>query len=114
MSTTEERPDPQVVWALINSHVVSRCIHVIADFGVADALDSEPASAEELAERTGMNADALARMVRSRRARSRIVVAENREIVIHDTCSAMSDSFSGLRGGLVVMVDVSRFSFWTT
>lgn len=64
MSTTEERPDPQVVWALINSHVVSRCIHVIADFGVADALDSEPASAEELAERTGMNADALARMLR--------------------------------------------------
>jgi len=64
MSTTEERPDPQVVWALINSHVVSRCIHVIADFGVADALDSEPASAEELAERTGLNADALARMLR--------------------------------------------------
>ena len=64
MSTPEERPDPQVVWALINSHVVSRCIHVIADFGVADALDSEPASAEELAERTGMNADALARMLR--------------------------------------------------
>ena len=49
MSTIEERPDPQAVWALINSHVVSRCIHMIAEFGVADALDSQPASAEELA-----------------------------------------------------------------
>ncbi len=64
MSRAEELPDPQAVWTLINSHVVSRCIHVIADFGVADALDSEPASAEELAERTGMNADALARILR--------------------------------------------------
>jgi SAM-dependent methyltransferase len=57
-------PDPLVVWTLINGHVVSRCIHVIADFGVADALDGAPASAEELASRTGMDADALARMLR--------------------------------------------------
>ena len=64
MGTTGRQADPQAVWALINAHVVSRCIHMIADFGVADALDSEPASAEELAQRTGMNADALARMLR--------------------------------------------------
>ena len=64
MSTTEEMPDPLAVWTLINSHVVSRCIHVIADFGIPDALDGEPATAEELAARTGMDADALARMLR--------------------------------------------------
>ena len=64
MSTTEEMPDPLAVWTLINSHVVARCIHVIADFGVPDALGGEPASTEELADRTGMNADALARMLR--------------------------------------------------
>ena len=64
MSTTEEMPDPLAVWTLINSHVVARCIHMIADFGVPDALDGEPASADELAARTGMDADALARMLR--------------------------------------------------
>ena len=64
MSTTEELPEALAVWTLINNHVVSRCIHMIADFGVADALDREPASAEELAARTGMDADALARMLR--------------------------------------------------
>ena len=42
MSTTEEMPEPLAVWTLINSHVVARCIHVIADFGVSDALDAEP------------------------------------------------------------------------
>ena len=64
MSTTEEMPDPLAVWTLINSHVVARCIHVVADFGVADALEGEPVSADELAARTGMDADALARMLR--------------------------------------------------
>lgn len=64
MSTTEHMPDSLAVWTLINSHVVSRCIHVIDDFGVPDALGGEPASAEELAARTGMDADALARMLR--------------------------------------------------
>ena len=64
MSTTDEMSDPLAVWTLINSHVVSRCIHVIADFGVPDALGGDPTSAEELAARTGMDADALARMLR--------------------------------------------------
>ena len=64
MSTTEEMPDPLAVWTLINSHVVARCIHMVADFGVPDALDGEPVSADELAARTGMDADALARMLR--------------------------------------------------
>ncbi len=64
MSTTEEMPDQLAVWAFINGHVVSRCIHVIADFGVPDALDGEPVGVDELAARTGMDADALARMLR--------------------------------------------------
>src|SRR6188472_3614022 len=64
MSTTEEMPDPLAVWTLINSHVVARCIHMVADFGVPDAIDGEPVSADELAARTGMDADALARMLR--------------------------------------------------
>ena len=64
MSATEEMPDPLAVWTLINSHVLARCIHVVADFGVPDALDGEPVNSDELSARTGMNADALARMLR--------------------------------------------------
>jgi SAM-dependent methyltransferase len=64
VSTTEEMPDPLAVWTLINSHVVARCIHVVADFGVPDALDGGPVPVEQLAAKTGLNADALARMLR--------------------------------------------------
>ena len=53
-----------VVRELINSHVVARCVHVVADAGVADALAEQPTSATELAQRCGLNADALGRMLR--------------------------------------------------
>ena len=49
---------------LVNSHVLARCLHVVAEFGVADALDDAPATAAELAGRTGANADALHRILR--------------------------------------------------
>jgi O-methyltransferase domain len=62
--TTTEAPPPQIVFELVNSHVVARCIHVVAEFGVADALAEEAMSADALAAATGMNADALARMLR--------------------------------------------------
>src|SRR5690606_3111207 len=55
---------PQIVADLAHGHIAARCLHVIADFGVADALGDEPASAAELAERTGLDADALHRMLR--------------------------------------------------
>ena len=41
----EDVPAPQLVWDLATSHAVARCIHVVADLGVADALDDNPATA---------------------------------------------------------------------
>ncbi|MFO7286508.1 MAG: methyltransferase [Gammaproteobacteria bacterium] len=49
---------------LAHGHIAARCLHVIAEFGVADALDEERTSAAVLAERTGLDADALNRMLR--------------------------------------------------
>src|SRR5262245_58898315 len=54
----------QVLWALINSHAIARCLHVIAEFGVADALADRPMTGSGLAAKSGMNADALNRMLR--------------------------------------------------
>lgn len=54
----------QTVWGLINSHTIARCLHVVADAGVADALADQPVSAADLAKRCGLNADALHRMLR--------------------------------------------------
>jgi O-methyltransferase domain len=57
-------PPEQALWSLINSHAIARCVQVIAEFGVADALADRPMTAAELAAQTGMNADALHRMLR--------------------------------------------------
>jgi C-methyltransferase len=54
------QPQPhEVIWTLTNAAVASRCLHVVAELGVADAVGDEPASAEALASRCGADADAL-------------------------------------------------------
>jgi hypothetical protein len=57
-------PPPQMLWGMINSNVLARCVQVIAEYGVADALTERPMTAAELAAQTGMNEDALRRMLR--------------------------------------------------
>jgi hypothetical protein len=53
-----------IVQDLANSHVAARCLHVVALLGVADALNDEPMSAEALAAKLDLNADALNRILR--------------------------------------------------
>lgn len=60
----DEMPPVQVLWGMINSNVLARCVQVVAEYGVADALGGRPMTAAELADQTGMNADALRRMLR--------------------------------------------------
>jgi O-methyltransferase domain len=45
-------------------YAVPRCLHVIAEMGIADALGDEPRTATDLAASTGANAGALARALR--------------------------------------------------
>ena len=60
-----EQSEPiQFVRDLVNSHTLARCIHVVADLGVADALQDRPATAADLASRTGASSDALNRILR--------------------------------------------------
>jgi hypothetical protein len=46
------------------SHGLPRCLHAVAELGIADALEESPRSAEELARDTGTHAGALARTLR--------------------------------------------------
>src|SRR4026209_709683 len=47
------------------SHGLPRCLHAVAELGIADALGESPRSAEELARHTGTDAGALARTLRA-------------------------------------------------
>jgi O-methyltransferase len=49
---------------IAGGYALPRCLHIVADFGVADALDETPRTARELAGSVGADADALSRMMR--------------------------------------------------
>ena len=59
----EPRPH-EIVWKLTNGVVLSRCLHAVAELGVADDVGDEAVSAEELAARCGAHAEALDRVLR--------------------------------------------------
>ena len=54
----------EIVWTITNASVVSRSLHVVAEMGLADHIEDEPVSVEELASQCGANADALDRVLR--------------------------------------------------
>ncbi len=93
----EELQPAEMVWGLINTHTLARCMHVIAEFGVADALDNRASSAAELASATGLNADALGRMLRLVAAHG--VFASKPEGYVHTPASRLlrSDHPQSLR-----------------
>jgi nucleotide-binding universal stress UspA family protein len=55
----------QTILNLSVAYWTSRCLHVVAEAGIADKLDDEPQSAEALASRSGLNAGALLRVLRA-------------------------------------------------
>lgn len=58
--------DPaQTVTDLARAYWTSRCLHLVAELGVADALDEVPRTAAELAGKTGADANALHRVLRA-------------------------------------------------
>lgn len=69
MQSQEERArdESSPVPALLNiagGYALARCLHVVADLGVADALDETPRTAVELAAAVGADRDALGRVLR--------------------------------------------------
>lgn len=50
---------------LATAYWASRCLHLVADFGIADALGDEPQPATALAAKTGTHPDGLHRVLRA-------------------------------------------------
>jgi hypothetical protein len=53
------------ILTLSTAYWASRCLHVVAESGIADVLGEEPETAVTLAAKTGTNADALHRILRA-------------------------------------------------
>jgi C-methyltransferase len=58
-------PPHALLWDLAAAAAVSRCVHVVAELGVADALDVDGMAVEDLAARVDLDPDALARVLRA-------------------------------------------------
>jgi hypothetical protein len=61
---TEGNP-AETILVLSTAYWASRCLHVVAEFGIADALGDEAQTAAALAAKTATNPDALHRILRS-------------------------------------------------
>ena len=67
MSTVTERPDVTSINTLLQlagGAVLPRCLHAVANLGIADALGDAPQTAASLADATGTHPEALARALR--------------------------------------------------
>jgi hypothetical protein len=63
--TAESVSDPaKLVSDLSRGHIAARCLQVVADCGVADAIGPDGATPAVIAQHTGLSADALDRMLR--------------------------------------------------
>jgi hypothetical protein len=60
---TESNPF-ELLRDIAGGYCLNRCLHVVADLGVADVLDENPQTAADLAASVGANPDALARVLR--------------------------------------------------
>ncbi len=57
-------PPAQIVGDLAKAHIAARCLHIVAMFGVADAVGAGATSPQEIGARTGLDADAADRILR--------------------------------------------------
>src|ERR1700739_531178 len=53
----------EIIWTLTNAYVPATCLHLIAELGVADQIEEEPASVEHLAECLEVDPEALDRVL---------------------------------------------------
>jgi C-methyltransferase len=58
-------PPHALLWDLATVAAVSRCLHAVARHGVADALEPDGGTVDDLAARLGLDVDALARVLRA-------------------------------------------------
>jgi C-methyltransferase len=54
----------EIVWTLSTAGFAARCLHLVADLGVADRIGDSPVPVTDLADSCAVKADALDRVLR--------------------------------------------------
>jgi hypothetical protein len=74
----------------MHAHVAARCLHAVAELGVADALGDQPSTAAELARSSGTDPDALDRVLRLLAAQG--IFARVGDTYVHNEASRVLQS----------------------
>src|SRR5579863_9882796 len=61
----QDAPARTIIQELAVAYWASRCLHVVAELGIADVLGDEPQTAQALARASGTNAQSLHRVLRA-------------------------------------------------
>jgi predicted transcriptional regulator len=61
---SQQQPPPDAIKALSTAGFAARCLHVVADLGVADRIGDQPVTISELASSCAADPDALDRVLR--------------------------------------------------
>src|SRR5215472_16926405 len=80
---TNDSSPVEMLMQVVGGYVLSRCLHVIAELGVADALGDVRQTTQALSGSVGANADALCRTLRLLAANG---IFEERDGLIAHTC----------------------------
>jgi O-methyltransferase len=80
----------QLVTELARAHIAARCLHVVAAAGVADAIGERATTPAEISANTGLDADAVDRMLRLLAAHG--VFKAERDGYSHNEASALMRS----------------------
>ena len=97
MAHRDDPAGPTAIHEILGSVAVARCLHVIAELGIADLVTERPMTVGDLAAATGAHADSLYRILRMLAARG--IFSEDGERRFHPTPAA-SILRSGVEGSV--------------
>lgn len=108
---TEPTPDQQLD-RMITGYWVSQAIYAAAKFGIADLLKDGPRSAEDLAETTSTNPDALYRLLRALASVGIFSEGKDRQFSLTPLAEPLRSEVPGSKRALALMSGDEQFKAW--
>ena len=95
MAHRDAQAGPIPIHEVLASVAVARCLHVIAELGIADRLAERPMTVDELAAATGAHADSLYRILRMLAARGIFAADDEARFHLTPTATVLRSDVAG-------------------
>src|SRR5688572_13950202 len=109
---TDPQAAQQLVFQLGTGYILSAALHAAASLGIADRLANGPRNISELAEKTGVNEDALYRVLRSLSSAGVFVESAPRQFSNNVASGQLRSGTTGLHEMVLWMSDPFHFQVY--